>query len=144
MSDLEHLEKKKAELKEQQAEIDRQIEATKAQQEQDRQIDLAGLYHRMDSIIKTAASSFSDISMGEVIEYDYDLVAAEAYSRTIDIEISGRYVEERDPSDEAYSTGLGHIAKIGNRSWASPTLVISYLIPFDLVNDDPFFKKWTK
>lgn len=142
MNDLAYLEKKRAELKAQQEEIDRQIELLKAQKEQERQISIIGLYNRMDSLIKTSSSSFSDVSIGEVIEYAGDLSLAEEYLRTIDVEISARYGEIDYDDDRAYSSG---VSSLGKRSVEDPTLVISYLIPYDLVKDDPFFKenkKW--
>ena len=137
MTDLEHLEKKKAELEEQQAEIDRQIEATKAQQEQDRQADLAGLYSRMESLIKMCSSSMSDDSIGEVREIDFNSNegVAEPYMRTIDIEISGRY---RDDHNTVTRCGIDQLARPLHTD--DPTLVVSFLIPFDLIENDPFFK----
>lgn len=136
MSRLEYLKKKKTELKEQQAEIDRQIEVLEAQK--DRQVSIIGLYNRMDSLIKTSSSSFSDVSIGEVIEYAGELSLAEEYSRAIDVEISARYGEIDYDDDTAYSSG---VSSLGKRNVEDPTLVVSYLIPYDLVQDDPFFKK---
>lgn len=138
MDDLEFLEKKKKELAEQQVEIDRQIEATKAQQEQDRQIDLAGLYHRMESLMKTSSSSMSDNSIGEIREiyFSSDEGIAESYMRTIGVEISGRY---RDDHDTVTRCGIYQLARLLHTD--DPTLVVSFLIPFDLIEDDPFFKK---
>lgn len=136
MDDLELLEKKKKELAEQQVEIDRQIEATKAQQ--DRQIDLAGLYHRMESLIKTSSSSISDNSIGKIREIDFssDEGISESYMRTIGVEISGRY---RDDHDTVTRCGIYQLARPLHTD--DPTLVVSFLIPFDLIEDDPFFKK---
>lgn len=141
VSNLEYLKKKKAELEEQRAEIDRQIEVLKAQEERERQISIIGLYNRMDSLIKTSSSSFSDISMGEVIEYDGDLSLAEEYLRTIDVEISARYSEIDYDDDTVYSSG---VSSLGKRSVEDPTLVVSYLIPYHLVRDDPYFKQKEK
>lgn len=138
--DLEYLEKKKLELEHQQEEIERQIEAAKAQKEQEREIEMIGLFRRVDSIIKTSSSSFSSTSIGDIKEYRGQLNAAEPYGQTIDVEISGRYVEDEDSSEEVFSTSLDHIAKLKGRIWPAPTLVVSYLIPFDLIEDDEFFK----
>ena len=131
MDDLEFLEKKKKELAEQQVEIDRQIEAAKAKQEQDRQANLVGLLSRVSSMIKTTGSSFSDVSMGEVIERLDEPLCSEAYSRTIDVEISGRGFD----GESVYDMNLDLL-----KSYEDTTLVISYLVPFDLIKDDPFFK----
>lgn len=58
VNDLEYLKKKKRELTEQQAEIDRQIKVAEVKQEQDRQANLVGLLRRVSSMIKTTRSSF--------------------------------------------------------------------------------------
>ena len=141
VSNLEYLRKKKAELEEQQAEIGRQIEVLKAQEEQERQISTNGLYNRMDSLIKTSLSSFSDVSIGDVIEYAGELSAAGEYSRTIDIEISARYREGDIDDDRVYSSG---VSALGKRYVEDPTLVVSYLIPYDLIRDDLYFKQKEK
>lgn len=138
VSNLEYLKKKKAELEEQQAEIGRQIEVLKAQEEQERRVSIIGLYNRMDSLIQTSSSSFSDVSIGEVIEYAGNLSLAEEYLQTIDVEISARYGEIDYDDCRVYSSG---VSSLGKRSVEDPTLVVSYLIPYDLVRDDPFFKK---
>ena len=134
MTDLEYLKKKKIELKEQQAEIDRQIEVAEAKQAQDRQANLVGLLRRVSSMIKMTRSSFSDVSMGEVIERLDEPLCAEAYSRTINIEISGRGFD----GESVYDMSLDLLKQTGNHEDA--TLVISYLVPFDLIEDDPFFE----
>ena len=137
MDDLEFLEKKKKELAEQQAEIDRQIEATKAQQEQKRKIDVIDLYSRIESLIKTSSSSMSDNSIGEIREIDFNIDGgvAESYMRTIGIEISGRY---RDDHNTVTRCGIDQLARPLHTD--DPTLVVSFLIPFDLIENDPFFK----
>lgn len=134
VNDLEYLKKKKRELTEQQAEIDRQIKVAEVKQEQDRQANLVGLLRRVSSMIKTTRSSFSDVSMGEIIERLDEPLYAEAYSRTINIEISGRGFD----GSAVYDMSLDLLKQTGNHEDA--TLAISYLIPFDLIEDDPFFK----
>lgn len=129
MTDLEYLKSKRAELKDQQDEIDRQIEAVEA-----KQANLVGLLRRVSSMIKTTGSSFSDVSMGEVIERLDEPLCAEAYSRTINIEISGRGFD----GSAVYDMNLDLLKQTG--SCEDATLVISYLVPFDLIEDDPFFK----
>lgn len=137
MDDLEFLEKKKKALQDQQEQVDELIEAEKAKQEQDRKIDLAGLYRSMDSLIKTSSSSFSEISIGEVIEYDYEQghECSDPYSRTIDVEISGRWREE---NGLIYTITPADLKRFSMTDEA--TLVVSYLIPYDLVKDEPFFQ----
>lgn len=139
-NNLEYLEKRKLQLKNQQEEIDRQIEAAKAQKEQDREMEVIGLFGRINSLIKTSSSSFSPASIGDIKEYRGQLNSAEPYGQTIDVEISGRYVEDEDPSEEAFPTSLDHIAKMKGHTWSAPTLVVSYLIPLDLIEDDEFFQ----
>lgn len=134
VNDLEYLKKKKRELAEQQAEIDRQIKVAEVKQEQDRQANLVGLLRRVSSMIDTTRSSFSDVSMGEVIERLDEPLCAEAYSRTINIEISGRGFD----GSAVYDMNLDLLRQTG--SCEDATLVISYLVPFDLIEDDPFFK----
>lgn len=138
MDYMETLEAKKKALREQQEQVDQLIEAEKAKREQDRKIDLAGLYRSMDSLIKTSSSSFSEISIGEVIEYDYEQghECADPYSRTIDVEISGRARAENEPIYTITPADLKRFSGIDEA-----TLVVSYLIPYDLVKDDPFFKE---
>ena len=128
MTDLEYLKKKKAELKDQQDEIDRQIEVAEA-----KQANLIGLLSRVSSMIETTRSSFSDVSMGELIERLDEPLCAEAYSRTINIEISGRGFD----GESVYDMSLDLLKQIGDHG--NPTLAISYLVPFDLIEDDPFF-----
>lgn len=134
MSKLEYLKKKRIELKAQQAEIDRQIEVAEAEQAQDRQENLVGLLRRVSSMIETTRSSFSDVSMGKVIERLDEPLCADAYSRTINIEISGRGFD----GSAVYDMNLDLLKQTG--SCEDATLVISYLVPFDLIEDDPFFK----
>lgn len=131
---IETLEAKKKALQEQQEQVDQLIEAEKAKQKQDRQINLRGLFNRMDSLIKTCGSSFSEESIGEIYELGSDLHSANSYSRTIDVELSGRVLE----SEEIYNTPLSRLPTVG--SWDYPTLVVSFLIPFDMAADDPFFE----
>ena len=135
VSNLEYLRKKKIELKAQQAEIDRKIEVAEAKQAQDRQENLVGLLRRVSSMIETTRSSFSDVSMGELIERLDEPLYAEAYSRTINIEISGRGFD----GSAVYDMNLDRLKQTGEHEDA--TLAITYLIPFDLVKDDPFFKE---
>ena len=134
VSELEYLKKKKIELKAQQTEIDRKIEVAEAKQAQDRQENLIGLLRRVSSMIETTRSSFSDVSMGEIIERLDEPLYAEAYSRTINIEISGRGFD----GESVYDMSLDLLKQTGNHEDA--TLAISYLIPFDLIEDDPFFE----
>ena len=134
MTDLEYLKKKKAELKDQQDEIDRLIKVAEVKLAQDRQANLVGLLRRVSSMIKTTRSSFSDVSVGEVIERLNEPLCAEAYSRTIDIEISGRGFD----GESVYDMSLDRLKQTGN--YEDATLAISYLVPFDLIEDDPFFK----
>lgn len=129
MTDLEYLKRKKAELKYQQDEIDRQIELVEA-----KQANLADLLRRVSSMIKTTRSSFSDVSMGEILERLDEPPCAEAYSRTINIEISGRGFD----GESVYDMNLDLLKQTGN--YEDATLVISYLVPFDLIEDDPFFQ----
>lgn len=134
MTDLEYLKRKKAELKDQQDEIDRQIKVAEVKQEQDRQANLVGLLRRVSSMIEMTRSSFSDVSMGGVIERLDEPLCSEAYGRTIDIEISGRGFD----GESVYDMSLDLLKQTENHEDA--TLVISYLVPFDLIEDDPFFK----
>lgn len=128
MTDLEYLKRKKAELKYQQDEIDRQIEVVEA-----KQANLVGLLRRVSSMIKTTRSSFSDVSIGEIIERLDEPLCAEAYSRTINVEISGRGFD----GEAVYDMNLDLLKRTGNHE--NPTLAISYLVPLDLIEDDPFF-----
>ena len=134
MADLEYLKRKKAELKDQQDEIDRLIKVAEVKQAQDRQANLVGLLRRVSSMIEAARSSFSDVSVGEVIERRNEPLCAEAYSRMIDVEISGRAFD----GESVYDMSLDLLKQTGNHEDA--TLAISYLVPFDLIEDDPFFK----
>ena len=129
MTDLEYLKRKKAELKYQQDQIDRQIEVAEA-----KQANLIGLLSRVSSMIETTRSSFSDVSMGELIEGPEGPLCAGAYSRTINIEISGRGFD----GESVYDMSLDLLKQIGDHG--NPTLAISYLVPFDLIQDDPFFE----
>lgn len=129
MTDLEYLKRKKAELKYQQDEIDRQIEVVEA-----KQANLVGLLRRVSSMIKTTRSSFSDVSIGEIIERLDEPLCAEAYSRTINVEISGRGFD----GESVYDMSPDLLKQAGSREDA--TLAITYLVPFDLIKDDPFFK----
>ena len=135
MNDLESLKNKKKELQAQQDEIDRQIKVAEVKQEQDREASFLGLLCRVSSMIKTAGSSFSDVSVGEIIERLDEPLCSEAYSRTIDIEISGRGFD----GESVYDMSLDLLKQAGSREDA--TLAITYLVPFDLIEDDPFFNK---
>ena len=134
---VEEIEARKKQALEEIAEMEAEIERLKAEEEQKRKIDLIGLYSRMESLIKTCSSSMSDNSIGEIREIDFnsDEGIAEAYMRTIDVEISGRY---RDDHDTVTRCGIDQLAR--PRRTDDPTLVVSFLIPFDLIEDDPFFK----
>src|SRR5699024_9785053 len=112
-------------------------EATKAQQEQKRKIDVIDLYGRIESLIKTSSSSMSDNSIGQIREIDFNIDEgiAESYMRTIGIEISGRY---RDDHNTVTRCGIDQLARPLHTD--DPTLVVSFLIPFDLIENDPFFK----
>ena len=134
MTDLEYLKRKKAELKDQQDEIDRLIKVAEVKQAQDRQANLVGLLRRVSSMIEMTGSSFSDVSVGGVIERLNEPLCAEAYSRTIDIEISGRGFD----GESVYDMSLDRLKQTGD--YEDATLAISYLVPFDLIEDDPFFK----
>lgn len=132
MSDIEYLRKKKKELEERQEDIAAMIAAHEAQEEQDHQIALRGFLNRMDSIIRTASSSFSDVSIGEIHENE---TTACSYMRTIEVEISGRRIE----NDYIQSVGVEHLHKVSYID--NPTVVVSYLIPYDMISDDEFFNK---
>lgn len=133
MDYMETLEAKKKALREQQEQVDQLIEAEKAKQEQDQQANLVGLLSRVSSMIKMTGSSFSDVSMGEVIERLDEPLCSEAYSRTIDVEISGRGFD----GESVYDMSLDLLKQAGSREDA--TLAITYLVPFDLIENDPFF-----
>ena len=134
---VEEIEARKKSALEEIAEMDKEIERIRAEEEQKRNIDLIGLYRRMESLIKTSSSSMSDDSIGEIREIDFnsDEGVAEPYMRTIDVEISGRY---RDDHDTVTRFGIDQLARPLHTD--DPTLVVSFLIPFNLVEDDPFFK----
>ena len=137
-STIEEIEARKKQALEDIRKMEAEIERLKAEEEQKRKIDLIGLYSRMESLIKTCSSSMSDNSIGEIREIDFnsDEGIAEAYMRTIDVEISGRY---RDDHDTVTRCGIDQLAR--PRRTDDPTLVVSFLIPFDLIEDDPFFKQ---
>lgn len=117
-------------------EMDKEIERLKAEEEQKRKINVIGLYSRMESLIKTSSSSMSDNSIGEIREIDFssDEGIAESYMRTIGIEISGRY---RDDHNTVTRCGIDQLARPLHTD--DPTLVVSFLIPFDMIQDDKFF-----
>lgn len=131
---FERLRQQQIELEEKSIEIQAEINRLEAQVEQARAIQVAGLYNRMESMIKTLRSSMSDPSIGEVFEYEGEERCVEAYARTINVEISAR-----KSSDDccAYTIPLDRLP--GVSSLDDATLVVSYLIPFNEIEDDPFF-----
>lgn len=135
-STIEEIEHRKKRALEDIAEMNRDIERLRAEEEERYQVKLISLFNRMDSRIKTVGSSFSDEAIGEVIESPFGkLNCAESYMQTIDVEISGRY---KDYSDDVYAVGkLSDLAVMGYGQ--DPTLVVSFLIPFDMIQDDKFF-----
>ena len=137
-STIEEVEARKKQALEEIAEMDKEIERIKAEEEQKRKIDVIGLYSRMESLIKTCSSSMSDNSIGEIREIDFNIDGgiAESYMRTIGIEISGTY---RDDHNTVTRCGIDQLARPLRTD--DPTLVVSFLIPFDLIGDGPFFKK---
>lgn len=136
-STIEEIEARKKQALEEIAEMDKEIERVKAEEERKRNIDLIGLYHRIESLIKTSSSSMSDNGIGEVREINFSVSegVAEAHMRTIDVEISGRY---RDDHDTVTQCGVNDL--VCPLHTYDPTLVVSFLIPFDLIEDDPFFQ----
>lgn len=135
--DISSIELRKKLALEEIAEMDKEIERIKAEKEQKRKIDVIDLYSRMESLIKTSSSSMSDNSIGQIREIDFnsDEGIAESYMRTIGIEISGRY---RDDHDTVTQCGIDQLARPLHTD--DPTLVVSFLIPFDMIEDDPFFQ----
>lgn len=141
-STIEELEARKKQALEDIRKMEAEINRLKAEKAQDRQIDLAGLCHSVGSLIKTSSSSFSEIYIGEVIEYAYEQGhrCADSYSRAIDVEISGRVREEDGAICATSPADLKRLSMMNE----DPTLVVSYLIPYDLVKKEPFFKKWAE
>lgn len=137
---VEEIEARKKLALEEIAEMDKEIERIRAEEEQKRKSDLIGLYSRMESLIKTCSSSMFDNSIGEIREIDSnsDKGVAESYRRTIGVEISGRYLDDHDTVTRC---GIDQLAQpLQPLHTDDPTLVVSFLIPFDLIEDDPFFQ----
>lgn len=133
---VEEIEARKKLALEEIAEMDKEIERLKAEEEQQREIGLRGLFNRVNSLIKTSESSFSSIDAGDIYEVQFgDLNCAESYMNIIDIEIAGRY---KDGDGHVYH--LSDLKDLETMNYLrDPTLVVSFLVPFDMINSDEFF-----
>lgn len=133
---IEEVEARKKLALEEIAKMEAEIERLKAEEEQQREIGLRGLFNRMNSLIKTSESSFSSIDAGDIYEVRFgDLNCAESYMNSIDIEIAGRYKD-----GDGYVYHLSDLKDLETMNHLrDPTLVVSFLIPFDMIDSDEFF-----
>lgn len=131
---LEEIEHRKKMAEEEIKEMDKEIERIRAEEKLKRNIEVRDLYNRVESLIKTSSSSMTDFSIGEIHEYVWNSFCADEYSYSIDVEVGARY---KNDDGSVYEMPLKNLAKSYEHSL---TLVVSYLIPFDLIEDDPFFR----
>ena len=136
-STIEEVEARKRKALEDITRMELEIERLKAEEEYKRDIELRGLFEHAFSVVKTTGSSFSDGSIGEFYESNYgDVRCAESYSRTIDVELSARYVNDHE--ETAY---VGKIEDLEDKSsYENPTLAVTFLIPYDMISDAEFFR----
>lgn len=132
MSEIDNLRAERDALQKAKAEIDEKIKYLEEAANQ-RAEDVKSLFHRMDSLILTSKASFTDHALGDVKEYTDEKSCAEAHMRTIDVEVSARSIE----GDNVCKIPLDALPETSYID--DPTLVVSFLIPFSEIKDDPFF-----
>lgn len=127
MSDeLQKLKQLENDLTEQKKSVQLKIDKLEAEEEKKKEIALRGLIARIRPIIE-------DQNLVDVFEKSYyESGTVDAYGYEINVEVSGRITD-----GTAYDISLDKLKDTGMID--DPTLVISFLIPFDMVSKDEYF-----